>query len=157
MPVNNKLAPSHLSPFLDQKRLKSSKNRVEMSGKEYQLLLIFFWVCLGLQKITPILNQFPDTVQLISSEYFVKMYSYLIEATESAEVGMMCSAIENLYDIFSKADPLVGCPIRLTFEFDKQSSVGMIFREDVDLETEPSNRLEEERHLPSKKIKREIK
>jgi hypothetical protein len=32
----------------------------------------------------------------IASDYFVKMYSYLVEATASPAVGAMCAAIESL-------------------------------------------------------------
>lgn len=44
---------------------------------------------------------------LISSDYFVKMYSYLVEVTGSPIVGMLCVAIETLADMFSKPDPFL--------------------------------------------------
>jgi hypothetical protein len=36
----------------------------------------------------------------------VKTFSYLVEATGSAEVGVLCAAIEYLTESFSKPDPL---------------------------------------------------
>jgi hypothetical protein len=57
--------------------------------------------------LNTILEQFPDLLGLISSDYFVKMYSYLVEVTGSPIVGMLCMAIETLADMFSKPDPFL--------------------------------------------------
>lgn len=61
----------------------SFKNNTKISGKQYHLILIFHWLCVGLSEIYPILNDYPDLLNLISSDYFVKVFSYLVQATGS--------------------------------------------------------------------------
>lgn len=61
----------------------SLKCKSQLSGKEYQLAFIFFWLCLGLHQLAPCLDKLPDLLGLISSDYFAKVHSYLVEATGS--------------------------------------------------------------------------
>lgn len=98
-------------------------------------------------------------VTFISSDYFPKVYSLLVSATGSPIVGMMCAAIEGLSDLFSKPDPFLTLPVQLLFEYNHNAGLGLLLRQDVEVETEPSARtcsaLEEDRIIPSKKVKRD--
>lgn len=79
------------------------------------MVVIFYWLCLGLDTLAPLLETFPDLVTYISSDYFPKVYSWLVSATGYPLVGMMCAAIEGLSDLFSKPDLLSNFPIQLLF------------------------------------------
>ena len=47
-----------------------------------------------MNKISKYIDKFPELTNLISSDYFPKVYNELVEATDSAIVGMLCAVIE---------------------------------------------------------------
>jgi len=62
----------------------------------------------------------------ISSDYFPKVYTSLVEATSSALVGMIHIAIEALADLFSKPDPLALVPVKLELEYSVNEGLGLL-------------------------------
>lgn len=54
-------------------------------------------------------------IRMISSDYFAKMFSHLVQVTDSPAVGVMCAAIESLTEIWSNPDPFISIPAHLSF------------------------------------------
>ena len=98
-------------------------------------------------------------MSLLSSEYFPKVFSWLVYATSSAKIGMMCFAMENLSDLFSKPDPFAALPTRFFFEFSPSTGLGILSMEEAALDTEATIRLspghEDDKIAPSKRVKRD--
>jgi hypothetical protein len=52
-------------------------------------MMVFYWLCRALTELKPVIDQFPELVPYISSDYFPKVYTSFVEATSSALAGMM--------------------------------------------------------------------
>ena len=135
----------------------SFRNKMQITGRQYHLIIIFYWLCIGLEELSPLLKSFPDLLGLISSDYFIKMYSYLVDVTDSAKVGAMCAAIESISDCFSKPDPLGALLVQLNFQYEPSIGVGLVFGEELTCQSQMTdNSFEKDgKIVPSKKLKRD--
>ena len=55
--------------------------------------MIFYWLCSALTELKPFFDEFTDLLSYVTSDYFPKVYTSLVEATHSPLAGMLNVAL----------------------------------------------------------------
>ena len=139
---------------------------MEVNQRELLIICLYSWICQAFLELLPFAQKCGGQFeQFLTCELFDKYSHGLVEAVGRPIVGTLKSNIELLCEILGKVDYLGSFEFPLTFEFLRDSNVGILRRrqEESVWETEKeeseherlSGQSEEEdlRESPRKKIK----
>lgn len=139
---------------------------MEVNQRELLIICLYSWICQAFLELLPFAQKCGEQFeQFLTCELFDKYSHGLVEAVGRPIVGTLKSNIELLCEILGKMDNLGSFDSALTFEFLKDSNVGILRRrsqeenvwetekEESEHERFSDESEEEERSSPSKKIK----
>lgn len=102
---------------------------MEVSQRELLIICLYNWICQAFLELLPFAQKYSEEFeQFVTCELFDKYSHGLVEAVGKPIAGTLKSNIELLCEILGKVDYLGGFDFVLTFEFLKDSKVGLLRR-----------------------------